>query len=89
MAKVIVCVVRVALTPVPLNATVCGLLLALVLMVKVPVCNPAAVGVKLKTIWQAVCAGTVAVVEHVVAGFKVYVLEPDRVSERMVSAPAI
>ena len=78
-------------TPAPLNATVCGLLVALVLIVSVALCDPVAVGLKAKTYWQLACEARVplVLVGQVVAGaianaVPVWV----RVAEWIVSVPA-
>jgi hypothetical protein len=75
--------------PVPLSSTVCGLFVAFVLIVYVALCNPAEVGVKVKTKLQLACAAKVPLgVGHVVAGDTAKAVPEVRTSEWMVSVPA-
>lgn len=62
-----------AATPVPLSATVCGLLLPVSVMVSVPVRKPRAVGVKVTEIVQRLPAARV--VEQLVVRVKSAALE--------------
>jgi hypothetical protein len=73
----------VGVTPVPLSVTVCGLLLALVVMVRLPVCAPREEGVKVSAILQVDNAASV--LAQVVDGSSANPL-PDTVREKIVSA---
>lgn len=67
---------------VPVSVTVCGLLAALVVMTRLPVCTPVAAGVKVSAMVQLACAANVPGLPHAVDGSSANPL-PETTSEVM------